>query len=143
MPSLNSVLHPPKLVAILSQLPGLRTGFKQQLSLWLLTRVEKVQQTLNELSNLGANTDFCMYLWSSCLHLAPLCDSCSMGFFWTLYSEIFQLGMAISANKPERAALMQFLLRTNGRPSLGVQSEKLWKVPVDSRLSPVREKSIC
>lgn len=39
--------------------------------------------------------------------------------------------------------LMQFLLRANGRPSLGVQSEKLWKVAVDSRLSPVREKSNC
>lgn len=98
-------------------------GFK---SLWLLTGIEKAQQTLNEFSSLCANADFSMYLCSSCLHLAPSRDFCSVEFSWILFSEIFQLGMAISADKPEINAilngLMQFLLRANGRPVLALQS---------------------
>lgn len=85
-----------------------------------------MQQTLNEFSNLCANTDFSMYLCSPCLHLASSWDSCSVGFSWVLFSELFQLGIAISADKPEINAmfncLIQFLLRANGRPVLALQS---------------------
>lgn len=63
-------------------------------------------------------------MWSSCPHLAHLCDSCSAGFLWILllFSEVFQLGMAISADKAERAGLMPSLLRANRRPVLAQQS---------------------
>lgn len=44
------------------------------------------------------------------------------GVFVDFFSEVFQLGMAISADKPGSAGLMQFLLRAHGKPILALQS---------------------